>query len=59
MHLLCFFLQAVIFSNNYIVVWPALPQDLFVIKKKEQEQFFNQYLKGNAQHSQKSIRGVL
>lgn len=26
MHLLCFILQAVIFSINYIVVWPALPQ---------------------------------
>lgn len=26
MQLLCLVLQAVIFSNNYIVVWPALPQ---------------------------------
>lgn len=54
MQLLCFMLQAVIFSNNYIVVWPALPQ---MSCYKGQEQPFDQYLKGYTQLNFKLIWG--
>lgn len=54
MQLLCFMLQAVIFSNNYIVVWPALPQ---ISCYEAQEQSFDQYLKGNTQHNYEPICG--